>query len=92
MIYQLLLTYDSAELNILYSPTDRGYLPDPILHTCPLAEHGISELDVWIGDHPADLATGMKEIEEVSPLTVEEFSHLVIDKKEKACFDITLSH
>ncbi len=52
----------------------------------------MSKFDIWLGQAPQDLSSGMKEIEEVSPLTVEDFSKLVIDKKEKACFDITLSH
>jgi hypothetical protein len=88
--YQLLLTYDAAKLYLLYDPTDVVILPAPVLHTCPLAEHGISKLDMWLGKAPEDLSKGMKDIEEVSSLTIDDFSNLVIHKKERACFDIDL--
>lgn len=88
--YQLLLIYDAAKLSILYDPTDIAILPAPVLHTCPLAKHGISKLDFWLGRDPEELSRGMKGIDEVSSLTVEDFSKLVIDKKENACFDINL--
>jgi hypothetical protein len=91
VIYQLLLSYDTEKLNILYDPIDDAILPTPFLHTCPLADRGIRKMKIWLGGTPTpqDLV-GMKGIEEVTSLTVDEFSKLILDKGEKACFKIDL--
>lgn len=89
--YQMLFSYHNISLYILYSGEDNAYRPDATLHACPLAKNKIGGFDMSIGDSLNTPLAFMYSIEQISNLSLIEFSEMLSGNQEDTCFDFDLS-
>jgi hypothetical protein len=90
IVQQLFFSYETYEFFIMYGIDDITRRPSETLLTCPLRENRISQFELWLGYHPTLSIKGYR-IEEVTGLSVEEFSTSLIENLDSACFEYDIS-
>lgn len=86
--YDMTLVYDQGYIN--YGSNQTLFLPQHILHACPLINHNISGFVMKAGQYDERTLhdVGVVDLRKVSEINVEEFSNLLTGDLNTACFNL----
>jgi hypothetical protein len=83
--YDMVINYEP--LNIIVAYYSAGFINYPGLTICPLTDP-FESVWIWLGKDPEYPPYEGASIEEVTPLSIAEFSSLLLDQKSDACFPL----
>lgn len=84
--YAMLLFYD--QMYVRYSGNQVIIKPEHILHACPIADHNIQRLDLWVGPYDAKVKNDGESLARLTSLTPDDLIEILTGDPEKACFDL----
>lgn len=82
--YEFLFKYESDNFIIKY--TGQRTLDQPQLRICPLEDPTIESIYLFLGDAVNSEPSHGKAIEDVSSLTIDDFSNALIEGEDNVCF------
>jgi hypothetical protein len=82
--YDMFMYFEPIRLIVQYS--NAGFTAQPGLNICPLTDY-FDSIWVWLGEDPLNLSDKGVPIEQVTPLSIEEFSTLLLNDNP-ACFPL----
>jgi hypothetical protein len=84
--YNLILYFEPLDLTVEY---ELGLIKDDrVLKICPLTDR-YEGMRIFLGKDPANRPDFRLSLEKASSLTLEQFSDLMTQKSEPACFDVS---
>jgi len=84
--YSMVLIFD--QMYISFDAYQHIIKPQSILHACPLVDHNIERLDLWLGPIDEKKWADWKDLTDISPLTPQDFYQILVGDPTKACFDL----
>jgi len=85
--YGIALFFDAVDLIVYYGSSDLG----PGLQICPLLDR-VDHIRIWMGKNPHYPPSNDRiPLDEATSMTIEEFSTLMTNKPEKACFTLNIN-
>jgi hypothetical protein len=84
--YEMVLYFDADNLIVQYN---NGLTKDGnLIHVCPLKDKFIDGVSIWMGKNPNNPPLKGVPITEATSLTIEQFSELLLQHPNSACFDL----
>jgi hypothetical protein len=87
--YETIFLYD--KMSIAYNGNQTIFLPQNILHACPLVDHNIDQFDMKLGFYDKNIWNEGVDITRMSTLTPDNIYQILIGDPQKACFDLDYS-
>jgi len=86
VVYGMIFLYD--QMYIQYNGSQAIFLPNQILHACPIVNHNISQFTLVLGKYDEQDLKGWVDLTQMSSITVDRFYKILTGDPDLACFNL----